>query len=470
MTTRGLKICLCVLIGTWASIAAAASPDGGNLVKNADFSAPGREGLPEHWPAWTPVWEHAACRIRAAEGGLSVDAPDQPYAVGGVWQDVAAVEAGRAYAVRVVCRVEKIPSSFRSLYVRITWTRGGKQLHPAGMLVRGPFGAAVPSAVQPATGNGPKTLEFEDVFVAPEGADAARLSLEVKWPRGGSVCWRRVSIRRTTPPAPRKVKIGTVHFRPRNGTPGQNLELFCRHIDDAGKLGLDIVCLGEAITMVGTSRNVSHVAELIPGPSTERLGKAARRNKLWVVAGLTERDGGRAYNTAVLIDRRGRLAGKYRKVHLPREEWKQGITPGHEYPVFRTDFGTVAIQICYDWFFPEPHAIFAQNGAEIVFAPTWGNTLPDDDQGRVHGETVFRVRARDNGVYLVPSVYDGSSMIIDPMGRILASNEGRQGVVWAEVDLGRREPLRWVGHWRSIGPRHRMPDTYGPLSTVGTSP
>ena len=82
----------------------------------------------------------------------------------------------------------------------------------------------------------------------------------------------------------------------------------------------------------------------------------------------------------------------------------------------------------------------------------------------VDGETVFRVRARDNGVYMVPSVYDGSSLVIDPMGRILASNAGKTGVFWAEVDLNKRECLDWVGYWRSIGPRDRMPETYGPLT------
>jgi hypothetical protein len=67
----------------------------------------------------------------------------------------------------------------------------------------------------------------------------------------------------------------------------------------------------------------------------------------------------------------------------------------------------------------------------------------------------------------VPSVYDGSSMIIDPLGRVLASNEGKEGLVRTEVDLNDRECLEWVGHWRSIGPRNRMPETYGPLIDAG---
>jgi predicted amidohydrolase len=322
-------------------------------------------------------------------------------------------------------------------------------LHPAGVLARGPRLLA-------------GEARFDDVFIAPDDATHARVSLEVKWPRGGSVLWKEASFQACDPPPSRKVKVGTVYLRPRNSTPQRNLDLWCEQIDAAGRLGLDIVCLSEAILQVGTPARTSDIAEPIPGPSTQRMGDAARRNRLWVVAGLMERDGERLFNTAVLLDRAGQLAGAYRKVHLPREEWRKGITPGAAYPVFQTDFGTIAIQVCYDYFFPEPAAIFAQRGAEILFAPTWGTTFADKE-GRAEGESVFRVRARDNGLYLVPSVYDGNSLVIDPLGRILASSNGQSGVFWAEIDLNQREPLWWVGHWRSIGPRHRMPETYGPL-------
>ncbi len=441
-----LSAAMVVIVLVVAGISVAAN----ELVQNCDFGRK-EQKVADHWSVWMPEWAPAACTVRSTSDGLLIDAPGRPYAVGGVWQDIEGIKPGKAYAVNVTCRAKGISSAYRSVLVRLTWMRGTKKLHPAGMLVRGPTSS--PEDGKPT---------FQDVLVAPKEADRARLSLEVKWPRGGAVCFERVSLKPTEPPAPRKVKIGTVYLRPRNGTPEKNLELFCKQVDAAGKLDLDIVCLPEAITMVGTSKTGVRCAESIPGPSTKQLGKAAKRNKLWVVAGLYERDGERIYNTAVLLNREGQLAGKYRKVHLPREEWKKGITPGHEYPVFETDFGTIAIQICYDWFFPEPEQLFAFQGAEILFAPTWGNTLPDRD-GRAEGETVFRARARDNGVYLVPSVYDGNSLIIDPMGRILANNKGASGVFWCEVDLSQRERLPWVGYWRSIGPRDRMPGTYGPL-------
>jgi predicted amidohydrolase len=426
--------------------------DGQELVSNPKFEAGQTATVPAGWSVWGPEWENAACRIRAsADGGFVVDGAD-PYAVGGLVQDIKGIKGGQAYAVKSVCLLRDFPAPYHSLLIRVSWMRGGKLLHPAGVLVRGPI-----------LENG--LAKFDDVLVAPEDADSARLSLSVKWPRGGSVIWKSVSMQPVPTPEPRKVKVGTVFLRPRNSTPQKNLKLWCGQIDAAGKLGLDIVCLGEAILSVGTPATLKDRAQPIPGPISEVLADAARRNKIWVVAGLTELDGEVVYNTAVLLNRNGELVGKYRKVHLPREEWKKGIRPGQEYPVFETDFGKVAIQICYDWFFSEAAEIFALNGAEIIFAPTWGNTLPDED-GKVDGESTFCVRARDNGVYMVPSVYDGNSMVIDPMGRILASNEGKDGVFWAEIDLNKRELLDWVGNWRSIGPRHRMPQTYETLTRV----
>ena len=438
-----------IVVGLSAFFATDRPAVGNEMVLNPRFEETAGAGLAAHWTVWEPEWQQAACSIGVNAKGLLLEAPERPFAVGGVRQDVGGIEPGRAYAVEAVCRTRNVPSAFRSVLVRVAWLRGEKMLHPAGMLVRGPLDVD-------------GKLAFKDVFVAPKEADAVRLSLELKWPRGGSVQFHSVSLTTTDPPKPRRVKIGTVYLRPTGSTPEKNMQLFCAQVDAAGQLGLDVVCLPEAMLVVGTPRSGVQSAEPIPGPSTVRLGAAAKRNGLWIVAGLYERDGDDVYNTAVLLDRRGELAGKYRKVHLPREEWKKGITPGQEYPVFQTDFGTVAIQICYDWFFPEPEQVFAMRGAEILFAPTWGNTWPDED-GKARGETVFRTRARDNGLYLVPSVYSGNSLIIDPLGRILANSDGRDGLFWCEVDLAQRERLPWVGHWGSIGPRDRMPATYGPV-------
>lgn len=407
------------------------------------------KGLAAAWKLWQPEWSPAALQLETCADGVRFSGSQQPYGVGGLAQTVEGLRGGQAYAVSAECDLAGVPHPYAAVLVRVEWRKEGRALHPAGVLARGP-------RLQGTRG------VFQDVLIAPAEATGARIILESKWPQDGAILWKSASLRPSDTPLPRPVKVGTVYLRPRNSTPQRNLDLWCEQIDAAGKLGLDIVGLSEAILLVGTSATASGVAEPIPGPATERLGAAARRNQLWVVAGLMETDGDRLYNSAVLFDRQGRVAGKYRKIHLPREEWQKGIMPGSDYPVFQTEFGTVAIQICYDYFFSEPTQIFAQRGAEIVFAPTWGTTFPDTE-GRVEGQSIFRVRARDNGIYLVPSVYDGDSLVIDPMGRILASSQGKTGVFWAEVDLNTREPLWWVGEWRSIGPRDRMPATYQPL-------
>jgi len=431
-------------------------PAGQSLVENGRFQIPGDDEPVKGWTVWRPGFRPNSCDVRRTDEGLLMESPGRPFAVGGVNQQIPGVKPGSAYRIVATCQLRNVLSPYRSVMVRVNFLKSGRLIHPSGMLVRGPMAAG-------------ELVRFDDVLVAPEGTEMAEIWLEVKWLQGGSVLWKEVSLVPCPPPAPRRVKIGTVYLRPRESTPEKNLELFAEKVIEAGELGLDIVCLPEVLTVVGTGKKSYEVAEPIPGPATERLGKAAREARVWVVAGLSELDGETMYNTAVLLDREGKLAGKYRKVHLPREEWKEGVSPGHEYPVFETDFGKVAIQICYDWFFPESHEIFALRGAEIIFAPTWGDTSPEKD-GMVFGETVFRVRARDFGIYLVPSVYDGSSMVIDPMGRILVSNQGKSGLFWCEVDLNQREPWPWVGYWRSIGPRDRMPHTYGDLTSEMPGP
>ena len=95
----------------------------------------------------------------------------------------------------------------------------------------------------------------------------------------------------------------------------------------------------EATSAVDTGLSYAEVADTIPGSITEQYGELARKKNCYIVAGIDEREGAAVYNSAVLIDRKGRVAGKYRKVYIPREEIEVGITPGKDYPVFDTDFG-----------------------------------------------------------------------------------------------------------------------------------
>jgi predicted amidohydrolase len=90
------------------------------------------------------------------------------------------------------------------------------------------------------------------------------------------------------------------------------------------------------------------------------------------VAGLLERDRHLIYNVAVLLGPDGKVAGKYRKVCLPRGEVEGGCAPGRDYPVFDTRLGKVGMMVCYDGFFPEVARELTKRGAEVIAWPGWG--------------------------------------------------------------------------------------------------
>ena len=190
--------------------------------------------------------------------------------------------------------------------------------------------------------------------------------------------------------------------------------------------------------MVGNGKTYAEVSEPIPGPSTRFLGEVARKHRLYLVAGLYERDGKAVYNTSVLMGRDGALLGKYRKVCLPREEIDGGITPGHEYPVFDTDFGRVGMMICWDLHFPEVARELAARGAEVILMPIWGGN-----------EILARARAIENQIYLVASGYDFKTAIFDKAGASLAESTADPCVLVTEVDLNERKLWPWLGDWRS---------------------
>jgi predicted amidohydrolase len=167
---------------------------------------------------------------------------------------------------------------------------------------------------------------------------------------------------------------------------------------------------------------------------------------MYVVAGILEKDGPVLYNTAVLIDRDGKLAGKYRKVSLPREEIEGGVTPGDDFPVFDTDFGRIGIMICWDVFFPEPARMLSLKGAEMIFMPIWGGNL-----------TLSRARAIENQIYLVSSTYDMKSGVFDKTGELIIEGTEENPVVMTDIDLNQREMWEWLGEFKNRI-RREMPD------------
>jgi len=274
---------------------------------------------------------------------------------------------------------------------------------------------------------------------APANAAAAKLELLLANAPPGEVRWRNARLEEIPAPAPRRIRVAAVNLRPeRTAGPAESVEQFLRTVDQRVNGRADLILLPEGITIIGTGKSYVEVAETVPGPTTEKLGALARRHKAWVAAGIYERDGRAVYNTAVLVDREGRLAGKYRKVYLPREEVERGLTPGNAYPVFETDFGRVGLMICYDVFFPDPARALAAQGADMILLPIWGGD-----------ETLAAARAIENKVFLVASGYDHPTYIMDPDGKRVAQAPQRGEAAIAEIDLSRRYVDPWLGDMRT---------------------
>lgn len=384
------------------------------------------------WKPWSPRDEIAprcsldAKTFRSAPDSLAVSGNDNPSAYGGWVREVGDLKDGKHYKLTAYYRTEKMTSEPNQVVARIDWlgTRGKRVGYPDYGYLTEPAGDWTRVTIH---------------VPAPEGAARARIELLFGWAPKGTVWWDDISFEEAPPPPKRPVRIGSVAFRPRNtGGKKQSLDAFLDIVDKVGTEKPDVICLGEAITLVGHAQGYAAVAEPVPGPSTEALGERARRHNAYIVAGLVERDGTAIYNTGVLIDRQGKLAGKYRKVYLPREELEGGITPGDSYPVFQTDFGKVGIMICYDVFFTDPAKALAVQGAEILFLPVWGCKYDH-----------MKVRASENHVYVVSAGYDVESAVINPVGEPLHASKESGTVKVIEVDLNQRFVEKWLGDMRA---------------------
>lgn len=156
----------------------------------------------------------------------------------------------------------------------------------------------------------------------------------------------------------------------------------------------------------------------------ERLGAAARRHRMHLVACYFANEGDRIYNVADLFAPSGERIGRYRKVHMPQYEMWQ-VTPGDDFPAFETELGWVGMLICYDQMWPEAAACCAMNGAQLICHPS----------AAVLKDFYLRQRAFDNQVHYLSATRQ-ESMIAAPNGDLLASGENRDpAVVWADIDL-----------------------------------
>lgn len=295
---------------------------------------------------------------------------------------------------------------------------------------------------------------ISDRYRAPQGAAQATIELRLRWETNGVVYYSNPSFESTEPPVRRPARLAAVHYLPKGGkTARDNCEQFAPFIERAAKQNADLVVLGESITVVNNGLTLETAAEAIPGPSTDYFGKLAKKHDLYIVVGLYERDGPVIYNTAALVGPDGTLAGKYRKVCPARNEFRKGVTPGTEYPVFETRFGKLGIMICYDVHMPEVARNIAANGAEVIALPIWGGD-----------PSLAKARAIENQIILVSSTYTNrddwmKTAIWDQEGnkRGLATHQGE--VIVQEFDLNHRHVRpNNTGDFRGRIARERPPN------------
>jgi len=267
----------------------------------------------------------------------------------------------------------------------------------------------------------------------------------------------------------RKVKIACVQMDVVYGNLKSTLSKVCEWIDKATAERADVVLFPELILSAGYAlgERFRDVAESVPGPTVDTVAKKAAENKVNVIVGLAERStSGTLYDSAVLIDRLGRILGNYRKSHTypPTESI---FTRGEELPVYQTDFGTVGLLICYDLEFPETARILALQGAEIIFhlVADWPEGVPGLPE-RVF-ELSFRARALENRIVVavcnrvgydpdLKSHFYGLSRIIGTQGEILASADQAEKMFLAEVDLEQARQDRETYNYF----HNRRPDLY----------
>jgi N-carbamoylputrescine amidase len=255
------------------------------------------------------------------------------------------------------------------------------------------------------------------------------------------------------------------------------MEKIAAWADKAAQENADIVIFPELILSAGygLEEKFYDIAQPVPGPSTEELGKKALQHKMVIIAGIAERDlTGTVYNTAVIMGRDGNFVGSYRKTHLftPTESF---FALGAELSVFDLDFGCIAIPICYDLEFPEPARVLCLKGAEMLLTMTahWrGSGTVGTAENFI--QTIYSARALENRVPVVlcnrvgyePSLDDhfvGLSRIVDADGMTIASMpDDREGMIVATLDLSEQFEKRQRYNYF----RDRKPLLYGNLTKM----
>lgn len=265
----------------------------------------------------------------------------------------------------------------------------------------------------------------------------------------------------------------------------KNFSHTCDLVIQAAKKGAKIICLQELYNTPyfpqRQGEDKDKFAEYIPGASTSMFEEIAKMYGVIIIIPLYEKEKNKAgkweyHNSAAVINEKGKLLQTYRKVHIPQDpgfyEKDYFKESDSGYKIYKTKFGTFAVLICYDQWFPEAARAVRLEGAEMIFYPTaLGNIVGYKAEGNWHDawETSMRGHAIANSVYVSAinrvgregkMEFFGQSFISDPFGKVLklASSKNDE-VLIAKIDLERNK--FFADGWGFL--RNRRPDTYKTL-------
>lgn len=270
----------------------------------------------------------------------------------------------------------------------------------------------------------------------------------------------------------RTIKVGLIQ-QSCTGNTAENMDKLKHSIEDVASKGAELVVLQELHNTLyfcqTENTSLFDLAETIPGPSTEFYSGIASANGIVLVTSLFEkRAPGLYHNTAVIFDKDGSIAGKYRKMHIPDDPAyyeKFYFTPGDlGFEPIQTSIGKLGVQVCWDQWYPEGARLMTLKGAEILIYPTaigWESTDTPEEKARQLEAWVISQQghAVANGLPVIavnrvghepdPSKqtngirFWGNSFVAGPQGEILAQADNmKEENIVTEVDITRSEEVR----------------------------
>ena len=279
-----------------------------------------------------------------------------------------------------------------------------------------------------------------------------------------------------------KTKIALIQMKMSSDTK-KNMNVAIKKIKEASKKKAKVICLPELFLSNYFCQVEKHsnfnLAEKIPGQTTDALSSLAKELKIIIIAPIFEKKtSGIYHNSCVVINEKGKIIGKYRKMHIPDDPQyyeKFYFTPGDlGFKSFKTNYGKLGTLICWDQWFPEAARLTSLQGAEILFYPTAIGWHPKEKKRFGKSQlnswiSIQRSHAIANGVYVAAVnrvglekqgskklEFWGNTIVFDPSGNIVASAKQKEKTLICDIDFKKVENVR--RHWPFF--RDRRIDQY----------